>query len=134
DIEIRMPFCDYNIVEYAYNIPWKYKAYKGQEKAILREAFKDTLPPQIVGRKKSPFPKTYSPLFYNNIKEKLKNILNQKGSLLESLIDKEYLNNLIESPNAKIPNWYGQLMRLPQIMGYIIQIDSFFKHFNIDIE
>lgn len=132
-IEIRMPFCDYNIVEYAYNIPWKFKAFKGQEKGILREAFKDILPPKIVGRKKSPFPKTYSPLFFNRIKEKLNLILNKKDSLLENLIDKDYLNRLIENPNAKIPNWYGQLMRLPQIMGYIIQIDSFFKQFNIDI-
>ena len=31
-LEVRVPFCDYRIVEYAYNMPWSIKSYKGREK------------------------------------------------------------------------------------------------------
>ena len=33
-LEVRVPFCDHRIIEYAYNIPWEIKAYKGREKVF----------------------------------------------------------------------------------------------------
>ena len=38
-LEVRVPFCDYRIVEYAYNMPWHLKAYGKREKGIVRKAF-----------------------------------------------------------------------------------------------
>ena len=34
--ELRVPFCDYRLAEYVWNIPWEIKAYKGREKGLLR--------------------------------------------------------------------------------------------------
>lgn len=31
-LEVRVPFCDHRIVEYAYNMPWKLKALDGRER------------------------------------------------------------------------------------------------------
>ena len=45
------------VVDYAYNMPWEYKALNGREKGILREAMKGILPDSIIERKKSPYPK-----------------------------------------------------------------------------
>jgi asparagine synthase (glutamine-hydrolysing) len=130
---IKMPFCDYEAAEYAYNIPWEYMTHNGREKGLLREAFKNMLPPDVVRRKKSPFPKTYSPKFFNIVKDKLLSKLNG-GGLLASLVDIKFLKSLASNPNRDIPNWYGQLMRLPQIFGYLLQLDSFFDKYNMDIE
>ena len=55
-LEVRVPFCDYRIVEYAYNMPWSIKSYNGREKGILRKAFENELPEIITWRKKSPYP------------------------------------------------------------------------------
>ena len=38
-LEVRVPFCDYRIVEYAYNMPWKLKSLNNREKGIVRKAF-----------------------------------------------------------------------------------------------
>ena len=46
-LEVRVPFCDYRLVEYAYNMPWNIKAYGGREKGIVRKAFEDILPDEI---------------------------------------------------------------------------------------
>ena len=62
-LEVRVPFCDHRIVEYAYNMPWAFKALDGREKGIVRKAFEHELPEAIVWRKKSPYPKTFHPVY-----------------------------------------------------------------------
>lgn len=32
-LEVRVPFCDHRLVDYAFNIPWAMKAFDGREKA-----------------------------------------------------------------------------------------------------
>ena len=49
-LEVRVPFCDYRLVEYVWNIPWEIKAYKGREKGLLRYIMEDTLPEEVVYR------------------------------------------------------------------------------------
>lgn len=55
-LEVRVPFCDHRLVEYAFNIPWSLKAFDGREKSILRAATRDLLPSSITDRVKSPYP------------------------------------------------------------------------------
>ena len=43
-LEVRVPFSDHHLVEYVWNIPWALKYDGGQEKGILRHAFRDLLP------------------------------------------------------------------------------------------
>ena len=70
-LEVRVPFCDYRLVEYAYNMPWDIKALAGREKGILRKAFENDLPNEIAWRKKSPYPKTHNPVYFARVKELL---------------------------------------------------------------
>jgi len=134
-ITVRMPFTDHRLVEWAYNLPWCYKALNGREKGIMREAFKDILPSAIINRKKSPFPKTYSPVYLAYVKNTLADIINS-GSAINQIIDIEYLSTLLTlDPNdVSIDPWYGQLMRLPQIFAFIIQLDTIIKEFGVTIE
>lgn len=131
-LEVRVPFCDHNLVEYAYNMPWEYKALHGREKGILREAVKDMLPEEIVFRKKSPYPKTFNPDFLNFVRNQLINTIQSDGILAE-IINKDFLADIIYGQELKEP-WYGQLMRLPQIFAYLLQIDRFFENFGLDID
>ncbi|HHW89704.1 MAG TPA: asparagine synthase (glutamine-hydrolyzing) [Clostridiales bacterium] len=132
-LEARVPFCDHRLVEYAYNMPWKYKAYNGREKGILREAVKDILPYDIIKRKKSPYPKTFSPIYLNYVKQQVKEIINNPNKIINELIDKEYVQSLLKTEGDFDRTFYGQLMRLPQLLGYIIQIDYFFESKKLDI-
>jgi asparagine synthase (glutamine-hydrolysing) len=133
-LEARVPFCDHRLVEYAYNMPWKYKAYNGREKGILREAVKDILPYDIVKRKKSPYPKTFSPQYLGYVKDEVTNIINEKDNIVNELINTEFVKSMINSQGDFDDTFYGQLMRLPQLLGYIIQIDYFFKLNGIEVE
>lgn len=131
-LEVRVPFCDYRIVEYAYNMPWKLKALNGREKGIVRKAFENDLPHEIVYRKKSPYPKTHNPLYFNIVSEKVREILRKKNPLTE-MFSPDGIENIIENPKSIADPWYGQLMRAPQILAYIVQLDAWFEEYNVDI-
>jgi asparagine synthase (glutamine-hydrolysing) len=54
-LEVRVPFLDYRVVEQAFNMPGALKLYKGKTKYILKETFKDLLPPSLLHRPKAGF-------------------------------------------------------------------------------
>lgn len=95
--EVRVPFCDYRIVEYAWNIPWEMKAYKGREKGLLRKAFEGYLPEEIIYRKKSPYPKTHNPNYLAKVKEELSKIMRNKNARLNSLLNQKYIMEILET-------------------------------------
>ena len=132
-LEVRVPFCDYRIVEYAYNMPWELKAWGGREKGIVRKAFEDILPEEICWRKKSPYPKTHNPVYFNECAKRVKIILEKKNTLTE-LLNKQAVESIIEHPESITEPWYGQLMKAPQILAYIIELDDWFERYNVNIE
>lgn len=131
-LEVRVPFCDYRLVEYAYNMPWDLKAYNGREKGIVRKAFEDILPEEICWRKKSPYPKTHNPIYFKACAKQVRNILKKKNTLTY-MLDKKAVESIIEHPEKITTPWYGQLMQAPQILAYIIELDYWFEKYNIEI-
>jgi asparagine synthase (glutamine-hydrolysing) len=132
-LEVRVPFCDYRIMEYAYNMPWNIKCANGREKGIVREAMKGILPDEIINRKKSPYPKTFNPIYFKTVSERVRAILEDKSAIINNFLDKNGVLNVIERPEQISSPWYGQLMRAPQILAYIIEIDYWFKNYNVQI-
>lgn len=131
-LEVRVPFCDYRLVEYAYNMPWSLKAYGNREKGIVRKAFEDILPKEICWRKKSPYPKTHNPVYFDECVKRVKLILEKKNQLTE-ILNKKSIESIIENPDAITTPWYGQLMQAPQILAYIIELDCWFEKYNVEI-
>ena len=131
-LEVRVPFCDYRLVDYAYNMPWEIKAWGNREKGIVRKAFEDILPDEICWRKKSPYPKTHNPIYFEVCAKRVRNIF-AKNSILSQILDERAVENIIEHPDSISSPWYGQLMKAPQILAYIIELDYWFEKYNIEI-
>ncbi len=133
-LEVRVPFCDHRLVEYAYNMPWEIKSLKGREKGIVREAMKGILPEEILLRKKSPYPKTHNPKYLKAVKTGLQKILNDSSSPLLQLINKQKVQEIMDSDGKNLTTpWYGQLMTGAQLMAYLIQVDIWMRRYKIEI-
>ena len=130
-LEVRVPFCDYRIVEYLYRVPWEYKDYLGREKGLLREAMKKWLPEKVLWRKKSPYPKTHNPAYEEAVRKRLEEELAQTNCPILQLLKKEEIERLMY--HGEKVQWYGQLMNDPQIMAYLIQVNYWMKLFNITL-
>ena len=130
-LEVRVPFCDYRIAEYLYGIPWEMKDLNGREKGLLRHAVQGLLPEEIVTRKKSPYPKTFDPHYEELVYRRLESVLEEKENPLFTLNDRARLRSFLQQ-ETQWP-WYGQLMRRPQTMAYILQIDYWLKAYQVNI-
>lgn len=133
-LEVRVPFCDYRIVEYAYNMPWSIKSYNGREKGILRKAFENELPDIITWRKKSPYPKTFNPDYVQAVSKMALCVLEDKSCVLNEMINKSSIMLLIENPDSLSEPWYGQLMRGPQVLAYLVQIYAWIRRYNVQFD
>jgi len=130
-LEVRVPFCDYRIVEYLYGIPWAFKDYRSKEKGLLRMAMEGILPDEVLWRKKSPYPKTMDPHYFHLVKQRMEDLLKKKNAPLFELVSADGVRQLIEQEPAW--PWYGQLMRRPQTLAYLLQINTWLERYRIDL-
>jgi asparagine synthase (glutamine-hydrolysing) len=134
-LEVRVPFPDYRLVEYAFNIPSSIKLCNNREKGILRKALNGILPYDVINRKKSPYPKTHNPKYTKIVQQWMQDILDDKSSPILNLIDKEAIKTLIETGGSSFKEpWFGQLMRGPQLLAYLIQVNEWLKEYKVSIE
>ena len=130
-LEVRVPFCDYRIAEYLYSVPWEYKYHLNREKGLLRLAMEDYLPEQVLFRKKSPYPKTWDPGYQEKIGQMLRDLLAEKDAALFAIVDPKAARGLLDE--AYTWPWYGQLMRVPQTMAYLLQIQYWLTEYGITL-
>ncbi|MBR3325355.1 MAG: asparagine synthase (glutamine-hydrolyzing) [Clostridia bacterium] len=134
-LEVRVPFCDYRIAEYLWNIPWEMKAYKGREKGLLRYIMKDKLPEMIVQRKKSPYPKTWNPNYLSKVKSILTDIMNDSQAPIKYILNSDEIWKLINTSGKDYTKpWFGQLMTGPQLIAYLIQVNIWLEIYKPQIE
>lgn len=133
--ELRVPFCDYRLAQYVWNIPWEMKALKGREKGLLRYICKDFLPSEIVDRKKSPYPKTHNPTYLKKVKSMLSEIMEDKNAPINDVLNREYILEILETEGKAFTRpWFGQLMTGPQLMAYLCQVNMWLEKYEPKIE
>ena len=132
-LEVRVPFADHRLIEYVYNVPWKYKCRNGVTKGLLRDCGREVLPQSVVDRKKSPYPKTYNPEYEALLRKTLNEIICDKSKPLNSIVDSAQVRKLLDSPANYGKPWFGQLMALPQLYAYLIQINYWMEEYNVKI-
>ena len=130
-LEVRVPFCDYRIAEYLYGVPWEMKDYKHREKGLLRYAMEGFLPVEVLYRKKSPYPKTYDPGYMTIVSRRLKEILKCKNAPIFAIIQKTALEKLLNQEHTW--PWYGQLMKGPQTIAFMLQLNRWMELYKVEL-
>lgn len=132
-LEARVPLADHRIMEYVFNVPWEMKYQNGVEKTLLRDACADLLPPELLHRKKSPYPKTYHPGYEKLLIERLSDIIEDSNAPIAPLIDKTKARQFMASHKELGKPWFGQLMAGPQLMAYFVQINYWMKKYHLSV-
>jgi asparagine synthase (glutamine-hydrolysing) len=130
-LEVRVPFCDHRIAEYAYNIPWEMKALGGREKGLVRRIAEKYLPKDVAWRRKSPYPKTHNPSYAKIVYDRFVNLMSEPGCRLPVLLDRKAIDELIATEGRSFSeNWYGQLMTTPQMFAYLVQLETWLRTYD----
>ncbi|MFZ3171911.1 MAG: asparagine synthase (glutamine-hydrolyzing) [Carboxydocellales bacterium] len=133
-LEVRVPFADHRLVEYVWNIPWSMKMCDNMEKGILRRALKGILPPDVLTRRKSPYPKTHHPAYLNTVRQQLLQVLEDSNSPILPLINTSKIRAMACSQEAAFGRpWFGQLMTDAQLFAYLLQTDTWLRKYQVHI-
>ncbi|MGE7272936.1 asparagine synthase (glutamine-hydrolyzing) [Brevibacillus panacihumi] len=93
-LELRVPFIDTKVFEFAATIPTKYKIANGTTKHVLREAMKDFLPAEIKSKKKLGFPVPTRTWLKNEFYQWAKELIFE--SKVDNLINKAYVLYMLD--------------------------------------
>ena len=84
--EVRVPFCDYRLVEYLWNVPFNIKSIDNIEKGILRRALQPALPDDVRNRRKSAYPTSQDPHYLQTIRNLTLDMCSNKTILFSHLL------------------------------------------------
>lgn len=134
NVDVLTPLCDDRLVQYVFNVPWSMKFLNGMEKGLFRAAVRDLMPPVLNARKKSPYPKTCSPIYTEIIRGLTMALLTDREAPILEWIDADRVRTIAESAlDPTDTPWFGQLMAGPQMLAYIWQVNTWMRERNITV-
>ena len=92
---------------------------------------RDYLPPEVLWRKKSPYPKTHNPNYLEAVSQMLADVLADPKAPILQLVQREKLERLLTNPESI--QWYGQLMTRPQIIAYFVQLNYWMQKYAVTL-
>lgn len=96
-LEVRVPFLDHRVVELAFKIRGPLKLYKGKTKYLLKETFKDILPPSLYGRPKAGFEIPIVRWLKTDLRFLIDEYLGEKRIKEQCVFRYEIIENLIQN-------------------------------------
>lgn len=128
-LEIRVPYCDPTLVQYVWNIPSAIKQFGGQPKGLLRQAFSDSLPEDVIKRKKTAYPFFVDPSYIEKLQKLVGSFIQRKDLVLWEIIDKKMISRFLESPSKKI-----NPMQLTMLLDRIVQINIWLNEYAVELD
>lgn len=108
-VEIRVPFLDNNLVDFALTIPSSLKVKNGIKKYLLKKAFEDIIPHEILYGPKTGFGVPYSFWIQNSLLDYLKSNINDPKVISSGIFNYKLINDCIAKHCAGKGN-YGFLL------------------------
>jgi len=108
-LEVRVPMLDHNIVDFMFTLPADFKINNKVQKNLLKHAFKNYLPEQIINKPKHGFEIPVRTWLKNELKPLIDHYLNKENinkqnifnsSEIEKIKNKLYQFNTKDSPNT----------------------------------
>ncbi len=107
-VEVRVPFLDPDLMDFAYQIPNKYKVNKGQAKWILKKAMESYLPKDVIYRPKAGFGAPLRGWLKNDLRNLMNDTLSKEKIVKRGLFSPSEVHSLISNnDNGKIDASYN---------------------------
>jgi asparagine synthase (glutamine-hydrolysing) len=94
-IELRVPFLDHKLLEFAASLPGNYKVHGFTTKYIAKRVLNKRVPREIVERRKAGFPVPYASWQRTELRDWLRNILLDRETLARGYFEKQCIERVI---------------------------------------
>ena len=126
--EVRVPFCDYRLVQYVWNIPWAMKITGNIEKGILRQALAGILPDDARNRRKSAYPSSQNPTYLNAVRDWALHIIHDSNAPIRALLNTQALQAIADD---KMSGLQGEGAAF--LFERVIQTNEWLKDYHVTI-
>lgn len=113
-LEVRVPYLDHNLVEYAVNVPLEYKIKGNEQKYLMKKSLEKYLPNDLIYRKKWGFPAPIGTWLQTELSFMIDKYLCEKELNKHGLFDFSFVRNLV----AKFRN--GETFHYKRIWALIV--------------
>jgi asparagine synthase (glutamine-hydrolysing) len=111
-LELRVPFLDYRLIEYAATIPSRYKLRGATTKYILKAMLKDVVPPWVLDRKKMGFPTPLSLMFRKQLSGYVRDTLTDATIRRRGYFEPSTVHRLVDEHMAGAEDHHSALWRM----------------------
>jgi asparagine synthase (glutamine-hydrolysing) len=111
-IELRVPFLDHRLIEYAATIPSRYKIRRGESKHVLKAALADLLPHEILHRPKMGFPTPLGRMFKDDLSGFVEDVLLDRRSTTRGIFEPSAVRRLVDEHRSGRADHESALWRL----------------------
>jgi len=111
-LEVRSPFLDHKLVEFCARVPSGLKIRNTEQKYILKRAFHDELPAEILHREKAGFGMPLAEWLRHDLRGLAHDTLLSPNSCIRSLFQTEKVRMMLDEHSARKHNWQVQVWRL----------------------
>jgi len=101
-VELRVPLLDHVVLEFAADIPSQFKVSGMTTKHLLKAAFRDLIPNEIIKREKTGFPVPYARWFNNELYSYAREILLDRETLGRGYFEEKGINSLLQNGTPAI--------------------------------
>ncbi len=108
-LEVRVPFLDHTLVEYAFSLPGWMKLKGKTTKWILKEAFKDLLPSDIIHRRKHGFDVPVGEWFKHELRDVIEDVCSESTTNRRGLFDPRQVRQVIMDHQDRRRDYNNQL-------------------------
>ncbi|SED45987.1 asparagine synthase (glutamine-hydrolysing) [Streptomyces sp. 2224.1] len=120
-LEVRVPYCDHRLVEYAFATPWKLKSFDGREKSLLRAAGAGLAPGSVLHRPKNHYPATHHPEYNRGLQDLARDAL--AADQVRALADETHLKPCLDTPPDRLE--WGHRLRLERVVDLALWLDHY---------
>jgi asparagine synthase (glutamine-hydrolysing) len=99
-LQLRTPFADARLIDYAYNIPWSIKNFDRREKSVLRASARELLPASIIYRQKTAYPSIRHPSYSVVLQQQAAQLAADTGHPVFAIVKREWLRNIAHRETA----------------------------------
>lgn len=108
-LEVRCPFLDHHLVEFASTIPSSMKRDRQGGKAVLRRVVRNLLPQEILRKPKTGFAVPLAKWFRTTLRETLRGTLLDDQSAKRGLFEQSFLKRMIDEQAGGQRDWSARL-------------------------
>ncbi|MFF4544800.1 asparagine synthase (glutamine-hydrolyzing) [Streptomyces sp. NPDC001406] len=120
-LEVRVPYCDHRLVEYAFTTPWALKSFDGREKSLLRAAGTGLAPDSVLHRPKNHYPATHHPAYNRGLQNMARDALATEQ--VRALADESLVKPCLDTPPDRLE--WGHRLRLERVVDLALWLDHY---------